>query len=288
MNKFQQRMLDAALAYASMGWAVLPTSKKTKRPLISGGSLSATTDADTIKRWWEEFPSANIGIATGKISGIWVVDIDIKDGKNGAKSIASEYEDTYTIERDQLKQKTTSGGVHLVFECPDDYEIRNKTGVLEGVDIRGEGGYIIAAPSAMYVDNEWKEYQWNSLENKVYKAPEWALDLSKRRGGETNSSGQLDVLRVVSGLDQTTRDTGLFKFACLLRQRDIPIDLALAFVSEAANRCSPPFEQAVAQEKVEQAYRYNTGKQSEREQNKKKQLTSLEQEIERLKGQLGE
>ena len=70
---------DAALDYASKGYPVFPLKPCDKIPAISksmGGSgcLDATKDAETIKRWWDEIPDANIGLATG--NGFWVLDID--------------------------------------------------------------------------------------------------------------------------------------------------------------------------------------------------------------------
>ena len=84
-------MLDAALAYAALGWAVFPLAPGTKRPLIAGGGgfKAATRDAEQIRRWWTETPDANIGVATGKVSGISVVDVDIKprEDKHGDETL---------------------------------------------------------------------------------------------------------------------------------------------------------------------------------------------------------
>lgn len=254
MNNFQKRTLEVALKYAELGWAVLPTSKSSKRPLISGGSRSATTDQNTIRSWWAEFPSANIGIATGKISGFWVVDVDMKDGKNGIKALEEFAGGTLAVEDDQLIQTTASGGLHYLFQIPDGEEIRNAQGVVEGVDIRGEGGYIIAAPSAMNIEGEWIEYRWNDLSSTVHQPPEWAVRLSKQVPPTATADGKFDVRQVIDGIPRGNRDAGLFKFACLLRQREIPIDLAEAFVVTAGQNCTPPFDEHVARKKVHQVY----------------------------------
>lgn len=96
-------MLKHALDYAARGWAVVPlhgisegrcTCGKPecrsagKHPRISGGCHAATTDPETIEQWWRTYPDANIGIATGKVSGLIVVDVDAGEGKTGFESLA--------------------------------------------------------------------------------------------------------------------------------------------------------------------------------------------------------
>ena len=89
-------MLDAALAYAGLGWHVFPvhgildgrctcgrTCKRAgKHPWTAHGLNDATDDKDKIKAWWREHPMANVGIATGA-SGLVVVDADVSNGKRG-------------------------------------------------------------------------------------------------------------------------------------------------------------------------------------------------------------
>ncbi len=104
---------------------------------------AATTNTDIIKEWWTNYPSANVGIATGP-SGLLVVDVDPKNGgdetlqsliiENGVK-----WTYTYTV-------KTGSGGWHFYFTNTD--KLGNSTGKLgNGIDTRGIGGYVIAPPS---------------------------------------------------------------------------------------------------------------------------------------------
>ena len=64
--------------YCSRGWRVFPASAD-KEPLLKGWPEKASTDLMTVNQWWNEFPSANIGIATGSASGFWVLDIDMKN-----------------------------------------------------------------------------------------------------------------------------------------------------------------------------------------------------------------
>ena len=69
-------MLEYALKYAALGWAIFPCRPNDKRPATSHGCLDATTDADQIREWWTKIPDLNIGLACGEISGITALDID--------------------------------------------------------------------------------------------------------------------------------------------------------------------------------------------------------------------
>jgi putative DNA primase/helicase len=122
-----------------------------KHPRINGWKELATTDLEQIQKWWTQWPDANIGVKTGKESGIVVVDIDNKpeQNKNGFDSIAKYEEEHGSFTFPDLKAQTPSGGEHWYYGYypKGSKEIRNSTDLLSGVDIRGEGGYIIAPPS---------------------------------------------------------------------------------------------------------------------------------------------
>jgi len=251
LNKFQEATLLQAIMYARKGWHVLPT-KKDKKPLNMNGSRGATVDEDTIMEWWDQWNSANIGIATGKISGFFVVDIDMKNDKNGWDSLQQRFGDNFTFEDTWLIQKTPSGGYHFLFQCPDDTEVHNAQDLLSGVDIRGEGGFILAAPSSTNINGEWIQYEWNKINNKIPLAPEWALELI--HSANEKASKPLDLEQVLRGLGEGERDEGIFRFAAKLCYWNIPYDLTLAFVQQASKLCTPPFDESVARDKVDRAY----------------------------------
>src|ERR671917_2985291 len=79
-------LLKAALAYAGRGVPVFPCERGAKRPLTRNGHWDATTDPRVIERWWERWPSANVGVPTGKKSGLVVLDVDLHAG--GPESLA--------------------------------------------------------------------------------------------------------------------------------------------------------------------------------------------------------
>ncbi len=253
LNKWQQKRLDAALAYASRGWRVLPVGID-KKPLNPNGSTGATTDTIQISKWWADKPNANIGVATGPES-FFVVDIDIKEAVNGQQSLMAHFGERWHFDTDKnLYALTPSGGIHLLFKYPKGVDVKNSQGILEGIDIRGDGGYIVVAPSARKIGDEWLEYRWNDLKLPVAEAPEWVIELLGVQK-EKRAEG-VDVAKVVSGLSAGERDQELFRFACLLAHRKVPYDMAEAFLTVAADRCNPPFEAAVAKEKAARAYGY--------------------------------
>lgn len=167
------RMLDHGLEYASRGWAVLPLhwiengqcscgkpdcNSAGKHPLVGGGSKTATTDPQIITDWWTSYPSANIGIATGSASGLIVVDVDAGPNKSGYSSLAALEAEYAEIPRDYCVT-TGSGGLHIYLSAPQT-EIRNSASKLaENIDIRGEGGYVVAPPSIHLSGNR---YTWDN------------------------------------------------------------------------------------------------------------------------------
>jgi putative DNA primase/helicase len=101
----------------------------------------STTDQDTIRRWWQRWPTANIGIDCGK-SGLLILDADTyKESFEGEKLLTRADEETVTT-------LTGGGGVHLWYKRPESKDWGNaKKGLPDGIDIRGDGGYIVAPPS---------------------------------------------------------------------------------------------------------------------------------------------
>lgn len=150
-------LLDAALSYAARGWAVFPLKPGQKTPATPNGFKDASLDAATITQWWEQMPRANIGIATGASSGLVVLDIDLDEAKrvNGYESFAELAPEG--SEQLTLGAVTPRGGTHLYYAHPG-HNVQNKAGFLHGLDIRGDGGYILAPPSVVNgVEYEWTQ-----------------------------------------------------------------------------------------------------------------------------------
>lgn len=138
MNNF----LDSALHYASIGWHIFPIAPGQKIPLTSHGVKDATTDENQIHEWWSKWPNANIAVACGSQSGIYVVDVDVSsDGSvNGLESLKEFPELPATV-----RQQTPRGGFHAFYKT--DNAPVNRNSFRPGIDIRGNGYYVVLAPS---------------------------------------------------------------------------------------------------------------------------------------------
>ena len=137
-------MLGAALRYARKGYPVFPLNGKV--PAIKGGHgcLDATTDEAKIIEWWQgNFADCNIGLALGKQSGVWALDVD--NDKGGRESL-ERLEHEHGPLPDTVRQ-ITGNGMHYFFRLNGE-DISNSVSQLgPGLDVRSEGGYVVVAPS---------------------------------------------------------------------------------------------------------------------------------------------
>ena len=178
-------LLDHALAYAERGWHVFPVhtpqkdgtcscrrtdcTRVGKHPRTSQGRNSATTAPGTIRNWWTSWPDANIGIATGKESGLIVLDVD-EGGDDTLVQLPTP---------DTVEQITGSGGRHLVYQRPDaSARYLTKVKFMPGLDSRADGGYIVAPPS---LHASGRRYEWEGSSDPFdgvapSPCPEWLLD----------------------------------------------------------------------------------------------------------------
>ncbi len=161
----------SAIGYANRGWPVFPVhypndgecscgkpncKSPAKHPMTPQGLKDATTNVATIDVWWSRWPNANIGIVTGRVSGIVVVDVDAKSG--GLETWA-ELQDIHG-RVDTLTAVTGGGGRHFFFAAPPGLDLKSTAGVLgAGIDTRAEGGYIVAPPS-LHISGD--RYEWET------------------------------------------------------------------------------------------------------------------------------
>jgi len=121
---------------------VIPVNGQ-KKPLVAWTPYQTRkAGTEEITTWWKEWPGARIGIVTGVVSGLLVVDVDSKEGEEKINELLP---DTLLTPACQ----TPRGGKHLYFACSDS-RVGNATGILPGVDVRANGGYVVAPPSKGY------------------------------------------------------------------------------------------------------------------------------------------
>lgn len=149
----QDVFLKSAINAAKNGLHVFPLAPKSKKPFRgSNGFMDATCDLGKIREWWKENPDANIGVRTGSISNIIVIDFDGKIGSASYKKLAADLGDlprTITVKTPgKIKDGKRHGkGRHFYYRVPDDILIPSRNGIAESVDVRGENGYIVFPPS---------------------------------------------------------------------------------------------------------------------------------------------
>jgi hypothetical protein len=226
-------VLRTALSLAHKGMAVFPCQPRDKPPATQRGCLDATTDAEIIRRWWCERPDCNVAVATGKPSGVFVIDID--DAEAELRKLELEHgELPATVE------VVTARGRHLWFKMPDAPVRNSASKIAPGVDVRGTGGYVLAPPS---IHPSGRPYAWSvDSHNKLAAAPEWLLaKITGTKGnGQATPPSEWRTL-VAAGVGEGQRDCTVTKLTGYLLRRyvDPLVVLELAQMFNAA-RCSPP------------------------------------------------
>lgn len=234
----KSRLMSAALKYANdFGWHVFPLQYRSKVPAISEWPTLATTDPATIREWWIRNPGSNIGIACGP-SHLLVVDCDVKnDAANGIetwRSIRTEYQ----IEDTTPTQLTPSGGEHILYHS-NGHGIHNSSGKLGlGIDIRADGGYIVAAPSILPNGEYVWDVQMHPTSTKLLDVPPPLIDLLAKQ----NITQAAEP--VSNTIYQGQRNAVLTSLAGTMRRRGMTereIGAALSVVN--SERCNPPLSE---------------------------------------------
>lgn len=164
---------DSAIAYgALLRLCIFPTASDCRKPLTAHGYKDASNDPDEIERLWRGRPNANIAVATGRLSGVFVLDVDIK-GSNGLRTLA-ELQAAHGPLPATWITATPTGGRHLWFKQPN-RQLRNRVNFAPGLDIRTDGGSV-AVPPSRRPDGA---YTWEVRPSAIplATAPEWLLSL---------------------------------------------------------------------------------------------------------------
>jgi Bifunctional DNA primase/polymerase, N-terminal len=134
--------------------------------LVPRGLEQATTDPTVIDAWWSAHPAANVGVRTGSRSGLVVLDVDGEAGAASLRSLVARHGRFAAV-----WVRTGSGGWHAYFSRPE-HEVRNSTGRLgPGLDVRGDGGYVVAPPS---LHASGRRYRWApAIPRRLPPMPAW-------------------------------------------------------------------------------------------------------------------
>lgn len=220
-------LAESAVAYAQAGLAVMPLQPGGKTPLTRHGLKEATSDTATVEGWWRQWPDANVGIATGEPSGIAVIDVDDIDSLAELEASDGPLPATLTAE-------TGGGGLHLVYRRPTGGVRNSASKLAPGIDIRGDGGYIVAPPS---IHSSGRHYRWATHDVPIGDWPSWVAErlspaatnghaaaqrtVAERAGdvgedvadawGRTVLVGELETIRAAT---PGSRNDSLFRGAC--------------------------------------------------------------------------
>ena len=169
-------LASAAFRLALKGLYVFPLTPGTKIPMKgTHGYRDATREVDAVRAWWAKWPMSNIAIATGKASGVWVLDVDPRHGS--AVALAA-LESEHGALPATITATTPRGGSHHYWRWPTDGpEIRNSVArVGDGIDVLGEGGSVVAPPSARALGGR---YAWCGGDAALADAPAWLIALTQ-------------------------------------------------------------------------------------------------------------
>lgn len=275
----EPEMAQEAVSLARKGFRVFPVYEPTvkgcsckqgescsnagKHPRVLEWQKAATTDEKQIKDWWQKWQAANIGIATGKGSNVIVLDVDANKGGN--ESFQALFKD---LDFPETLTAQTGNGYHLFFETVEGFEIKNSVVKIgEGLDIRGENGFVVAAPS---LHRNGKRYLWMN-EIKPCPLPEHLkaklveIEIQKTaqtiKSDELTQSNKPEIPKEVPSLiPEKTRNETLFRrVAASLRGRGANEYQILDKLREVnAARCIPQLEESELQKIARSVMRYPT------------------------------
>lgn len=248
----------AASMLAQHGMPVFPCAPEGKQPITRHGFHDATTDQSQVEAWWNRFPAANIGMPTGRASGVSVVDVDVH-GTNGYDAIRRARR-AGLVSGWEAMVRSPTGGLHIYYPASDSEQPSWHAGKA-GVDFRGDRGYIIVPPSQRQIDGATVLYRPTSF------APTGGRPLDAQRLREfltpprprpqaapRREAAAPDADRMASwlGSQTTDRNLKLFWAACRLAEGNIPESDALdAFASVE----QPDFGEREITRTVQSAYR---------------------------------
>lgn len=167
--------LEAASGYRDRGWSVIPAHPSTKAPLLHSWRVyqQHAPAAAQLRAWWSRWPGASVGVVTGVVSGLVVLDVDPRNGSD--ESLRRLVADHGALPETAVAQ-TGGGGVHLYFAHPGDRRVpcRTHAGGYHGLDLKADGGFVIAPPSK---HRSGGRYLWVAR-RPLAPCPPWLLELA--------------------------------------------------------------------------------------------------------------
>lgn len=218
-------VFGAALTYRNRGWHHIPIAPDGKIPLVPWKTFQERPPSTMeMIGWWSKYPKARIGLITGRVPGLVVVDVD---PRNGGKV------DGLDIPQEAVSVRTPSGGTHYYFSHPGQ-AVPNRAGIRPGVDIRGDGGYVLAPPSPGYTADGPIDGQ------SLPAAPRWIWE-SPRSVRPESRGGSWFAETFAQATAEGQRNATATQLAGYLIGKGLRNEDAQAILEGWAARCVPPF-----------------------------------------------
>jgi len=246
--------LDAAIAYVDRGWSVIPIRAGEKRPLIEWAQYQdQRSDKQQLRQWFRETTDANIAVVTGQVSDLVVVDIDTQVPARTVNGIQTMFPTPYVV-------RTPSGGFHLYYAYPIDVEIRNSAGA--GLDIRAQGGYVVAPPS--HSTKYDRGYQWAdeiseqtlpSFSPKLLEKIERLRQQLQPPEASTSDASDGWVSDLLAGVRKGERAASCARLAGYFLAKGVPADVVISQLEQWNERNEQPEDDLYTDADVERCVR---------------------------------
>ena len=239
---------EAAKAYLALGYSVLPLLPGDKRPAMEWKELQERYPTDEeVDQWWAKWPAANVGIITGRISDLSVIDVD---GEVGMESIRGQPE-----KPPSTRVIKTPKGWHLYYRYREDWH--TGAAFLPGIDVRNDGGYVVAPPSVV----DGKEYHvFRDKEIAVMHLPMSAFEQHGRNGTTPlpRDTDRPTWVRdaITNGSDLHTRNQTATRLIGYFHSLGTPRDIIEGILTTYAEKCSPPMDLRELRSTIESVTRY--------------------------------
>lgn len=252
----------AALEYLRHGISVIPLKAGRKEPATIHGLSDWTDNPAQVPAWWRGDEGFNVGGVLGQVSrGIFAIDLDVHDGSGNGLDFLRDWETTHGALPETWEQETGSGGRQLFYRA--EREVRNSANGELGVDIRGDGGYVVLPPS-IHPNGEAYEWLCSPDDMDVADADDnvWAFVDYVRRNGGTDSATTKEngKFRLPDRIKKGQRDDTLYKYACHLRAIGrSDEEMLVAVMGANMLRCEVPLDSRDIERIVRSAARFERG-----------------------------
>ena len=212
----------------------IPLKPKSKAPIVQTWQMyqKEKVSPKLLEAWKKAFPNCNWGIVTGKISGIVVIDVDDEEALDNLG---------FSLDKLNTPIVKTGKGYHIYFKHPgDDITVPNKVGILPHVDVRGDGGYVVAPPS---IHSNGHKYTWlKPKDTPLEELPQWLLDKILSKPAQTKTNEENWVVKALEGVAEGERNNTAAKLCGYFFGKKVPKETVIALMRDWNTKNKPPLD----------------------------------------------